>query len=361
MTPNGSPATKLLPRPTTIPWAQTCTPLRRRVTSRGLAVGLAGLVLGLLPAQRALAAEFPAGPAAPGVAEVPVSGMVVPTTQPNPALMAQAQAPAPAPAQAPAAGGGEGAETPQQLGAEEASLAKQLANPVASLISVPFQFNFDRGIGVQRNIQRANLNIQPVVPFKLSADWNLISRTILPVVNYFGAVGPETGQLNIGDTVQSLFFSPARPGPGGVIWGVGPIALLPTATGPISGIDQWGLGPTGVALVQRGPWTVGALANHLWSVANNGSNANVNATFLQPFVSYTTANAWTISLNTESTYDWAANRWAVPINLLVGKVTKVGNQLLSVGAGVRYWVDGPESGPHGWGARLVATLLFPTR
>jgi hypothetical protein len=261
----------------------------------------------------------------------------------------------------PAAAGGQGAETPQQLGAEEAGLAKQLANPVASLISVPFQFNFDRGIGVQENIQRANLNIQPVVPFKLSADWNLISRTILPLVNYFGSAGSETGQLNIGDTVQSLFFSPARPGPGGVIWGVGPIALLPTATGQLSGIQQWGLGPTGVALVQRGHWTVGALANHLWSVANNGSNANVNATFLQPFLSYTTTNAWTISLNTESTYDWAANRWAVPINLLVGKVTKVGNQLLSLGGGVRYWVDGPDSGPHGWGARLVATLLFPTR
>jgi len=264
-------------------------------------------------------------------------------------------------AQAPAAWGGEGPETPQQLGAEEANLAKQLANPVASLISVPFQFNYDSGIGVQENIQRAALNIQPVVPFKLSADWNLISRTILPVVNFQGAAGAETGQLNFGDTVQSLFLSPAKPGPGGVIWGVGPVALLPTATGQLSGIDQWGLGPTGVALVQRGHWTVGALANHLWSVANNGSNANVNATFLQPFLSYTTTNAWTFSLNTESTYDWAANQWAVPLNLVVTKVTKLGNQLISLGAGVRYWVDGPDNGPHGWGGRVVATLLFPTR
>jgi hypothetical protein len=254
-----------------------------------------------------------------------------------------------------------GAETPQQLSAEEANLAKQLANPVASLISVPFQFNFDRGIGVQENLQRAALNIQPVVPFKLSADWNLISRTILPVVVYGGAAGAETGQLNVGDTLQSLFFSPAKPGPGGVIWGVGPVALLGTATGQLSGIQQWGLGPTGVALVQRGHWTMGALANHLWSVANNGPNANLNATFLQPFVSYTTTNAWTFSLNTESTYDWQANQWAVPLNLLVSKVTKVGNQLLSVGGGVRYWAGGPETGPHGWGGRLVVTLLFPTR
>jgi hypothetical protein len=254
-----------------------------------------------------------------------------------------------------------GAETPQQRGAEEASLARQLANPVASLISVPFQFNYDQRIGPREEVQRATLNIQPVVPIKLSSDWNLISRTILPVVNFQGSAGPGSGQPNFGDTLQSLFLSPARPGPKGVIWGVGPVALVPTATAQLSGLQQWGLGPTGVALVQRGPWTVGALANHLWSVANNGSKANLNATFLQPFVSYTTRNAWTISLNTESSYDWVADRWAVPINLSVGKVTKLGNQLLSLGAGVRYWVDGPESGPHGWGVRAVATLLFPTR
>lgn len=252
-------------------------------------------------------------------------------------------------------------QTQQQLSSEEASLARQLANPVASLISVPFQFNLDGRIGAGEDIRRTSLNIQPVVPFRLNRDWNLISRTILPVVTLQGVPGPEAGEPNFGDTVQSLFLSPARPGAAGVIWGVGPVALLPTATGQLSGIHQWGLGPTGVALVQRGHWTLGALANHLWSVANNGTNAGVNATLVQPFLSYTTTNAWTFSLNSESTYDWAADQWAVPLNLVVSKVTKVGNQLLSVGAGVRYWADGPPSGPHGWGGRLVVTLLFPTR
>ena len=335
MVTTGSVSTKPLSPMT--PFAQASAPTRRRSSSEVVALGLATLVMGFLPAPQALAAELPAGPTTPSAAEGSPIG------------------------RGPAAGGGQGQNPPQGLRTEEASLAKQLANPVASLISVPFQFNYDSGIGVQENIQRANLNIQPVVPFRLSADWNLITRTILPVVNFQGAAGAETGQLNFGDTVQSLFLSPARPGPGGVIWGVGPVALLPTATGQLSGLNQWGLGPTGVALVQRGPWTVGALANHLWSVANNGSNANVNATFLQPFLAYTTPTAWTISLNTESTYDWAAERWAVPLNLVLTKVTKVGNQLLSLGVGVRYWVDGPDSGPHGWGARLVATLLFPTR
>lgn len=351
MATTGSVSTK--PLSTMTPFAQASAPARRRSSSEVVALGLATLVMGFLPAPQALATELPLVLSAPGAAAVPASGQGVAAVQANKPVIAQAPGPA--------AEGGQGQNPPQGLRTEEASLAKQLANPVASLISVPFQFNYDSGIGVQENVQRANLNIQPVVPFKLSADWNLISRTILPVVNFQGAAGSETGQLNFGDTVQSLFLSPAKPGPGGVIWGVGPVALLPTATGQLSGIHQWGLGPTGVALVQRGPWTVGALANHLWSVANNGSNANVNATFLQPFLTYTTPTAWTISLNTESTYDWAANRWAVPVNLVVAKVTKVGNQLVSLGAGVRYWVDGPDSGPHGWGARLVATLLFPTR
>lgn len=325
-------------------------PTKRRATCGGGTLVLAGLLLGILPAPRALAVELPAGPTAPGAAAFPASGQLEPAARSNQPVMAQA----------PAAGEDQETETPQQLRTEEADLAKKLANPISSLISVPFQFNYDRGIGVQENVQRANLNIQPVVPFNLSKDWNLISRTILPVVNLQGEAGPETGQLNFGDTVQSLFLSPVRPGPGGVIWGVGPVALLPTATGQFSGIQQWGLGPNGVALVQRGPWTVGVLANHLWSVANNGSNANINATFLQPFLTYTTTNAWSFTLNTESTYDWAANQWAVPVNLQVSKVRKVGNQLVSLGAGVRYWVDGPDSGPHGWGGRLVVTLLFPT-
>ena len=325
-------------------------PTKRRASSGGMAPGLVGLLLGILPAPSTLAVELPAGPTAIGATEVPASGQGVPPAQPSQPVMAQA----------PAAGEEKGAETPQQLRTQEADLAKKLANPISSLISLPFQFNYDRGIGVEENVQRANLNIQPVVPFNLSKDWNLISRTILPVVNLQGEAGPATGQLNFGDTLQSLFLSPVRPGPGGVIWGVGPVALLPTATGQFSGIQQWGLGPNGVALVQRGPWTMGVLANHLWSVANNGANTNMNASFVQPILTYTTPTAWSFTLNTESTYDWNANQWAVPINFVVSKVTKVGNQLIQLGAGVRYWVDGPDSGPHGWGARVVTTLLFPT-
>ena len=186
----------------------------------------------------------------------------------------------------------------------DAELAQQLANPVASLISVPFQLNFDDGIGPAGDGSRTLLNIQPVIPFSLGNDWNLISRTIVPIVyqtDIFPGAGSQTG---LGDVVQSLFFSPKTPTAGGLIWGVGPVFLLPTATDDLLGAGKWGVGPTGVVLTQRGPWTIGGLANHIWSVAGDDARPDVNRTFLQPFVTYTTADAWSFTLQTESAYDW---------------------------------------------------------
>jgi hypothetical protein len=238
-------------------------------------------------------------------------------------------------------------------------LAMQLSNPVAALISVPFQFNYERNIGSARSGKRWVLNIQPVVPFDLNADWNIISRTILPVVwqdEVFPGAGRQTGT---GDTVQSLFFSPKAPTAGGVIWGAGPVLLLPTGSNDLLTTDKWGAGPTAVVIRQQGPWTVGALANHIWSFAGNSSRADVNATFLQPFVTYTTRTATTFSLNTESTYDWNGRQWAVPINTGVSQILRLGDQLVQVGVLARYWASTSDQGPHGWGLRLNFTLLFP--
>jgi hypothetical protein len=134
---------------------------------------------------------------------------------------------------------------------------------------------------------------------------------------------------------------------------------LPTGSNDLLSAKKWGAGPTGVALKQDGPLTYGILGNHLWSYAGDSNRADISMTFLQPFFSYTTSTAWTYTLNTESTYDWKNNQWSVPINGVVSKVTKVSGQLVSLGGGVRYWADGPESGPHGFGARLIMTFLFP--
>ncbi|WP_331372377.1 transporter [Sinorhizobium chiapasense] len=239
-----------------------------------------------------------------------------------------------------------------------ADLAKKLSNPIASLISVPFQFNYDSGYGPEDG-DREILNIQPVIPISLNEDWNLISRTIMPVIWQNDIAGDSGHQFGLGDITQSLFFSPKQPGPGGIIWGAGPVFLLPTATDELLGSGKWGAGPTAVALKQEGPWTYGMLANHIWSFAGQSDRDDVSSTFLQPFVAYTTPDAWTFTLNTESTYDWEHNDWSVPINFQVSKLLKFGEQPVSLTAGARYWVESPETGPDGWGVRLAVTFLFP--
>jgi hypothetical protein len=139
---------------------------------------------------------------------------------------------------------------------------------------------------------------------------------------------------------------------------VGPVLLSPTATDDIS-TDQWGAGITGVALKQSGPLTYGALGNQIWSISGDDEDGDISATFLQPFLSYTTPKATSFTLNTESTYDWVNEEWSVPINALVGQVVKIGHRPVQFSLGARYWADAPEGGPEGWGARLQVTLLFP--
>lgn len=247
------------------------------------------------------------------------------------------------------------------VGAQPSSeeLAKKLSNPVAALISVPIQINYDDEIGKAELGKKWTINVQPVIPIEIDTHWNVISRTIVPLVSQTDIFAGSGRQSGLGDVVQSLFFSPKAPTAGGWIWGAGPVFLLPTGTDDLLSGGKWGAGPTAVVLRQKDGWTFGALGNHIWSFAGDSARSPISATFVQPFVSFTTKTATTYGLNTESTYDWKSSRWTVPLNASVSQVLRVGDQLISVAGGLRYWGQAPDSAPSGWGARVVVTLLFP--
>ena len=230
-------------------------------------------------------------------------------------------------------------------------LAKQLSNPIASLISVPFQYNYARTFG--DNGYRNLLNIQPVVPISISEKWNLISRTIVPVIQQ-NNVQPNRNQFGLGDTTQSFWFSPKEPTSSGLIWGVGPAALIPTGTDGI-GANTWALGPTAIVLKQTGPWTYGMLVNQLW---DTGGRADISSMFIQPFLAKGLGKGRTVSINSESTYNWKTEDWTIPINIAYSKVSKWGNQMVSNQFGFGWYAKSPTGGPD-WQLRYMMVLLFP--
>lgn len=251
-------------------------------------------------------------------------------------------------------------EADSSRAAEAARVAKQLNNPVADLVSIPFQFNWENGVGTHDDL-RFVLNLQPVVPVALSPSWNVVGRFILPFINQPAGLVPESQAASgTGDIVLSAFFSPRG---SGLKWGVGPVLGLPTTSDPLIGSGQWCVGPTGVAIEQRGPWTAALLVNHLWSISETGDleRAGVSQTLIQPTLAYTTKNAVTLSINTESTRNWKAEsgeEWTVPIHLGVSKVTRMGPFPFSMGAGAGYFAESPSGGPE-WKLRMTYTLILP--
>lgn len=233
-------------------------------------------------------------------------------------------------------------------GAEDnAELAKKLSNPISDLVSVPLQFNWEFGIGPDDDTWHVQ-NFQPVVPFRITERTNMIARLIMPSVS-------TPGSTVAGDMVFSLFFSPSVSK--GAIWGVGPVMQLPR-TG-----EKWCIGPTAVVLKQKGSLTYGALVNHVWSFAGDESAADVNQTFLQPFLAHTTAKAVTFTVQSEATADWEAadgEEWAVPLNFLVSKVAKFGPFPASYGGGPGIYLDAPTGGAD-WKLRGFVTLLLPAK
>jgi len=247
-----------------------------------------------------------------------------------------------------------------------AELAKKLNNPVSDLVSVPFQFNWENGIG-SPDRTRFILNIQPVMPFALNDKTNLIVRIVAPFVSQpplltsrFGPSG--FGTSGVSDPLVSFFISPAK---GKIIWGLGPAISLPSTNDPTLGSQKWAAGPTAVVLRQASGWTVGALVNQIWSFAGPPDRPSVNQMFLQPFVAYTTASLWTYTINSETTANWEAdspNRWNTPVNLMVSKLATFGTFPASYQFGWGYFFASPEDAFGAtWKVRGTVTILLPKK
>ncbi len=245
-------------------------------------------------------------------------------------------------------------------------LQKAVQNPVASLISVPVQNNNNFGIGPDGRVQDV-LNIQPVIPARVSANWNLISRIITPIIYQPtvsqslrpGGQSVNQGAYGFGDLNPTFFLSPAKPGK--IIWGVGPAFVLPTATNPVLGQGKWSIGPSIVVLTQPGHWTLGALINNVWSFAGQSSRPDVNQMVFQYFINYNLKKGWFITWQPTLTANWEADnggRWVVPLGGGIGRIMKLGFQPVSLTAQV-YGNAVHPPGASPWGLRLQIAFLFP--
>lgn len=255
----------------------------------------------------------------------------------------------------------------QAVAQESDQLAKAAQNPVAAMISLPFQNNTFFGVGPHGDAANV-LNIQPVIPITLGS-WNIISRTIVPVI-YVPDLAPglsdiandpqgSNGSFGLGDINQTFYFSPVDSGP--IIWGIGPSLTVPTATDNSIGSQHWSAGPAAVALTMPGNWVFGSLVRQLWSFAGDSDRQDVNQTLIQPFVNYNFAGGWYAVSSPVITANWEAkssNTWTVPIGGGLGKIFKIDGQAMNAQLQGFYNVERPRYGPD-WSIRLQLQFLFP--
>lgn len=244
----------------------------------------------------------------------------------------------------------------QDSGADAAALALKLSNPIASLISLPFQNNTDWGIGAAKG-SRNTLNIQPVVPVALSEKLNLITRWVQPVISQYNITGVGESESGLGDAVVSAFVSPVNSGK--ITYGVGPVFLLPVGTNDLFTANALGIGPTAVALYQSNGYTVGALVNQIWSLSGDEKSSDVNQLFLQPFFTYNWKSGAGLGANFEITQNWLTDATTVWLNPILSAVTSIGKQKTQLAVGPRFNLAAPNGSKADFGIRAALVFLFP--
>ncbi len=278
--------------------------------------------------------------------------------------------PGPSTTSGPASGtaGGAATLTPQQQEALRLAIIKLSQNPVGTITIVPFQNNFNYGVGPYARFQY-NLNVQPVIPIMLSPKLNLIARTIIPIIDQPSAAVPSVcasefgcgSTFGIGDTQEQLFFAP-KTKPHALIWGLGPLFQFPTASPTTLGSGTWNAGFDMVALVTPGKWVIGALINQQWSFTGQTNRPNVSAFLVQPFVNDNLRDGWALSVAPSITANWNAtqDKWAVPLGGGISKTFKAGDQLMSLAVSYYTYVARPVSAPQTQ-LRVQWSLLYPIK
>jgi len=237
-------------------------------------------------------------------------------------------------------------------------LARAAQNPLAAMVTLPLQFNYNGGVGAYDRTF-FNLNVQPVVPF-VGERWNVIARTIMPVNS--APVGETDSVFGLGDTTLSLFFSPAKSGK--LAWGVGPVFGLPTASNPEAlGSEKWNLGPTAVIFYSVGKWTMGGVASNLWSVAGSDDRNDVNMLTAQYFLNFNLGSGWAVGTAPVLTANWEAdsgNQWTIPWGLQVSKVTQFGSQPVNLLLGYYENSEHPDGAADSQ-VRFQVNFMFPRK
>ncbi len=289
-------------------------------------------------------------------------------TPPAQAPVSPAPASSASPAASPAAGAVDTSKlTPEQQAALQQAIIKISQNPVGNIAVVPFQNNFNYGVGPYTRYQY-NLNVQPVVPFMLSKSMNLVARTILPIVDNPSFAPPHVcatagcpWTFGIGDIQEQLYFAP-KVKPGALIWGAGPLFQIPTASPGVLGAGKWAAGPAAAALIMPGNIVAGILVTQLWSFAGQVNRPNISSALFQPFFNYNLKGGWALSTAPIVTANWMAgqNKWAVPLGGGVSRTFKAGDQLMSLSALYYTYVTRPITNPQ-TNLKVVWSLLYPIK